>query len=223
MNATEYFHFPRVVIPNHGRALLGGRLRTLSREEFTRLDQDYSTNYFSQENATVWEFMHDTDVDTTDSLGEDEPLRTAMLLYNALLAVTAGEFPDPRLSIRYTVVGESCTRTIGIFDRTTILDRKRGTRVSAKDLKSVAAQAESWQAHGLKHSDLVFAPLRGLSATATTTGDTVFQVAVVVALEGWLLPKPIRGIAHAMAERARALLGDAAPDDLRRQRGQVRF
>ena len=60
----------------------------------------------------------------------------------------------------------------------------------------------------------------GLSATATTTGDTVFQVAVVVALEGWLLPKPIRGIAHAMAERARALLGDAAPDDLRRQRGR---
>jgi hypothetical protein len=221
--STSYFlHYPRLVVTNNSVEVLSGTLRTLDLETFERLDSDWARpSYFERTRPVFWirsgdirPTVTDENVDTEDD-GFDATREAGMLIYNALLAVTACLYPDPRLSVEYTLHGEAVSRRLGVFERTWLLNSGGLEPVTNENLHSIASLAEEWHRHGFRYNDLVFSPLRGLASLASTFMEPALgMLPLIVSLEGFLLPAKVQGIARQMAAVIKHLLGDTVPDDI---------
>jgi|GEM_PF-5979697 len=218
-----FLHFPRLVTDS-SVAVLNGTLRTLDFETFEKLEDDWARkSYFEETKPVFWIRTGDdiARVTVTESGPEmdenalDGTRDDAMLVYNALLAVTGQLYPDPRLSMEYFLHGQSVSRRVGPFERTWLLNGGGLEPTSQETLRPVAALAEAWHQHDFRHTDVVFSPLRGLASLASTFMDPALgMLPLVVSLEGFLLPTKVDGIARHMADVIKHLLADAAPDDI---------
>jgi hypothetical protein len=222
--SSYFLHYPRLVT-DHSVEVLNGTLRTLDFETFKKLDDDWARqSYFEQTQPVFWIRTGDDDARVTAPESgpeiEEDPFAAtrddAMLIYNALLAVTGQLYPDPRLSMEYFLHGEGAwRRRVGPFERTWLLNGGGLDPTAEEDLHSIAALAEDWHKHGFRHDDLVFSPLRGLASLASTFMDAALgMLPLIVSLEGFLLPAKVDGIARHMAAVIKHLLADTAPVDL---------
>jgi hypothetical protein len=220
---TYFLHYPRLVTDSSVE-VLNGTLRTLDFETFEKLEDDWARkSYFESTKPVFWirkgddvarvtetESGPEMDDDALDATRDD-----AMLIYNALLAVTGQLYPDPRLSMEYFLHGQAVSRRVGPFERTWLLNGGGLEPTSQETLRSAANLAEAWHQHGLRHTDVVFSPLRGLASLASTfMNPALGMLPLVVSLEGFLLPARVEGIARRMAEVIKHLLADTTPDDI---------
>lgn len=202
--------------------VLSGTLKRLDFETFANLDRDWARQtYFERTQPVFWIRTGDDIVRpaATDGVVEaDDGLAhlrdDAMLIYNALLAITGQLYPDPRLSVEY-LSGGGVSRRIGVFERTWLLNGGGFTPRTDEDLRAVASLAESWHKHGFRHNDLLFSPLRGLASLAATFADPALgMLPLIVSLEGFLIPVNVKGIARHMTAALKHVLGDTTPDDI---------
>ena len=219
---SYFLHYPRLVTESSVE-VLNGTLRTLDFETFETLEDDWAKqSYFEATKPVFWIRTGDdvgraTTAESGDS-AEDPfaPARAdAMLIYNALLAVTGELYPDPRLSMEYFRNDDAWRRRIGPFERTWLLNARGLEPTAEETLLSVAALAEDWHEHGFRYDDRVFSPLRGLASLASTfMSPALGMLPLIVSLEGFLLPTKVEGIARSMADAIRRLLADSASEDI---------
>jgi hypothetical protein len=142
-------------------------------------------------------------------------LNTAMLIYYCILAVTADEYPDPRIGSYYVRRGDEVNSWGGILGGNTYLNLDRCPVLGAETVSKIARTAALWQAKGLAHSNPVFGPLRALSLSRSASlSKESATLTLVVALEGYVLGMKTVGIAAAIAKNCRKLLGSTAPANI---------
>lgn len=218
---SYFLHYPRLVTESSVE-VLNGTLRTLDFETFEKLEDDWARkSYFEATKPVFWIRTGDDvgRVTSTESGGEEDPFAPAradaMLIYNALLAVTGELYPDPRLSMEYFRSDDAWQRRVGPFERTWLLNGRGFEPISEETLLSVAALAENWHEHGFRFDDRVFSPLRGLASLASTfMSPALGMLPLIVSLEGFLLPAKVEGIARHMAAVIKQLLPDSASEDI---------
>lgn len=217
-------HYPRLVLSNTSIEVLGGTLKTLDFATFEELDRDWAREtYFERTRPAFWIRAGDPSdagatADPADANDDDDfapTRRTAMLIYNALLAVTGGLYPDPRLSMEYHSYDQGVSRRVGPFERTWLLNGGGLDPITDEELGSIGVLAEKWHEHGFRYDDFVFSPLRGLASLASTFINPVLgMLPLIVSLEGFLIPGRVKGIAQHMAVVIKHLLGEAVPEDI---------
>src|SRR5688572_4277567 len=217
-------HYPRLVLSDTSIEVLGGTLKTLDFATFEELDRDWAREtYFERTRPAFWIIDGDPSdagatADPADANDDDDfapTRRTAMLIYNALLAVTGGLYPDPRLSMEYHSYGQGVSRRVGPFERTWLLNGGGLEPITDEELGSLGVLAEKWHEHGFRYDDFVFSPLRGLASLASTFINPVLgMLPLIVSLEGFLIPGRVKGIAQHMAVVIKHLLGEAVPEDI---------
>lgn len=216
---VTYVHFPRLVLPDTSVAVLGGTLQMPGFAKFESLDPDWARqSYYERTQPAFW---------VIEGIAEPAAaLQEGMLIFNALLGVTGDLYPDPRLSMTYTVHGATTARRVGAYDRTWLLNGEGFQPIARDNLDRLAALAQEWHAYGFRYDHPVFSPLRGLASMASTFLDPGSGVLPLVAsLEGFLIPARTQGIARKMAAVIRGLLREATPepiDDIMRAVYRVR-
>ena len=220
---SYFLHYPRLVTDSSVE-VLNGTLRTLDFETFEKLEDDWAKkSYFEATKPVFWIRTGDDVARVTETESgpemEDNALDAtrddALLIYNALLAVTGQLYPDPRLSMEYFTHGPAVSRRVGPFERTWLLNGGGLEPTTEEDLRAVAALADEWHSHAFRHDDVVFSPLRGLASLASTfMTPALGMLPLIVSLEGFLLPAKVEGIAGHMANVIKHLLADKTPDDI---------
>jgi hypothetical protein len=231
-----YFPYPRLDIAKDSITLLGASLTHLSLSEFTQLDRDWAIAASSNTTPIVlripltdpgpdhdyklaatpeaWRVLLNSRLEQMRDISH-RGLQTAMLLYNCILAVTAEEYPDPRICRYYVRRREEVCSWGGILGGNTYLNYDCCPPLGPETLSKIATLSELWQSKGFAHTSPVFGPLRALSLSRSASlSEESVTLALMVALEGYVLRKKTRGIAQNLARNCRILLGSAAPSHI---------
>lgn len=225
---TCYLHYPRLVVADASVEVLGETIRSLSFREFERLDGDWARQSKFEGTQPVFWVRSESRVHAkaaVPALADDGRYelvyRDGLLIYNALLVVTGRPYPDPRLSMLY--IAESLPddqmrhiwRWAGVFDRTWLLNRGGLNPETPRRLNSIRALVGEWETYGMKYDDPVFSPLRALASFSANSDVPIFGLlALVISLEGFLVPEDVKGIGEQIAKRVRQLLEGTAPPEI---------
>lgn len=238
-----FFHYPRVSFNDDCLTVLGA-LSQLTFAEFQQLDEDWaSESSFSKASATVLRlevtlperphfslpafakedtgraeriitYARERSNDLEQALAR--AVKSGTLVYSALLAATAGEYPDPRLSTHYlrTRRSEVFSRE-GIAGRSFYLSPDHAPPPTGKKVAVFRAILKNWSEAGLEHDHPILTPLRALSVASSGAMPKELRVLLlVVTLEGYILGRRVRGIARNLAHACTTLLGADTPPDI---------
>jgi hypothetical protein len=190
-----FFHYPRVSFNDDCLTVLGA-LSQLTFAEFQQLDEDWaSESSFSKASATVLrlevtlpELPHfSSPTFAKEDTGRAERIityarersndleqalaravKSVMLVYSALLAATAGEYPDPRLSTHYVRTRRSeVFSSEGIAGRSFYLSPDHAPPPTGKKVAVFRVILKNWSEAGLEHDHPILTPLRALSVASS--------------------------------------------------------
>ncbi|MED4225631.1 hypothetical protein [Neobacillus cucumis] len=211
-----YAHIPILQLPVESYSILGGRLRHLTLEEFEALDSDWAhENQFADTNPVFWHYDFDFAGRISNDRNEffSEAKDKVMLIHNALILMNVTEYwPNPHFSMRYLREKNGLLeRKIGLFHRTYILNRKRGTPLTNEQLEFIKNSVESWYDRRLSYQDHIFILIHAISSV--TSGNLPSNSSIlplVVALEGFLIDSKVDGIAKEITRRIMLLFQKTA-------------